>query len=159
MNFALLCVSFATTGLVINIAASPVRLFWITQTISESVRLRRTRYLPAGKAFSPTVKLNGMFTTVTRSACANTDETVTRRTKPVKAIALLMCFIMLSFPHLLTRKEKQKGATDGTNFYLISFPRSRQVINLILFSSRTLRKASLVKKSKSRWRHAAPQFG
>src|SRR5215212_7932625 len=44
-------------------------------------------------------------------------------------------------------------------YYLINFPSSRQVMSLIWFSSRSLRKASLVKNSKSRWRQAAPQLG
>src|SRR5215212_9986032 len=83
----------------------------MTHTVSESFLLLRIRYLPAGKAFSPTVKLNGMLTSVCRSVCAKTDDAVTSRTKPVKAIALRMCFIMLSFPHLLTREKSEKETT------------------------------------------------
>src|ERR1043166_3759319 len=72
------------------------------------------------------------------------------------------------FPDLppVTAQGCRKAPTPGLRFakafgvdhFAISIPTSRQVMSLMLFSASTLRKASLVKTSKSRWSPAAPQF-
>src|SRR5215213_4913716 len=87
----------ARTGLVKSIALAALSLCLITQTVSESFLLRAITYLPAGNAFSPTVKLKGIFMMVCRSDCPSADENVKSKSRPDKATARRMCFIMLTF--------------------------------------------------------------
>src|SRR4026209_1605186 len=107
----------------------------MTHTVSESFLLRRIRYSPAGNDLSEAVKLNGMLTTVWRSVCAKTDdETVTKTTKTVNAIALSMSFIMRSPFTSTNAQENAKGGhpkLDLQTYIAISLPISRQVISLI----------------------------
>src|SRR5689334_24160471 len=90
----------------------------MTHTVSESLRLRRIKYVPADIAFAPTVKPNGISTSVWRSVCAKADDTVTSRVRTTNAIALSMSFIKLSFPHLTNAKGRvEAGHRCGEFFY------------------------------------------
>jgi len=149
--------------------------------VSESFLFRSIMYLPATNDLSPTLKLNGMFMMVCRSDCPSTDETVKSTSRPEKAIARLMLRMVLSFstsqisaalrlPYISITRErcavratKTRGSTQifcvDLCYLWLNLPISLQVMSFIWLSCRSLRKVSLVKKSKSRCRQAAPQSG
>src|SRR5215213_2472755 len=85
------------TGRVKSNALLELSFCLITQTVSESFLFRSMTYLPAGNAFSPTVKLKGICMIVCRSDCPSADENVESKSRPDKATARRMCFILLTF--------------------------------------------------------------